>query len=333
MKNIIIPTCILLFIILLSSCGSNNKVASVDSQSEIPTVQSTPMYDVLVKEDIIYAQGLSHESINSESAQLLPLKLDVYTPDNTSDNRPAFVFIHGGGFAGGSKQQGRIIEWANYYTSRGWVFISLDYRLKRDKGTVPQQWLDYAVNIPKNKAAQFLAIYPAQRDAKAALRWVVSNANTYKINTNFITVGGGSAGAITAITLGISNQEDFRDEIYGKQDPTLGTTHLDQAYKIQTIVDLWGSKLALDVMEQIYGHQRFDGDDPALFIAHGTEDPIVPFSKAEELKTIYETNKVPLAYYPLQGKGHGAWGATVNDKHLEELAFRFIVEQQRLIIE
>ncbi|MBK3519238.1 alpha/beta hydrolase [Carboxylicivirga marina] len=333
MKKIIIPTCILLFIILLSSCGSNNKVASVDSQSEIPTVQSTQTYDVLVEEDIVYAQGLSHESINSDNAKTLPLKLDVYTPDNDSGNRPVFVFIHGGGFAGGSKQQGRIIEWANYYTSRGWVFISLDYRLKRDKGTVPQQWLDYAVNIPKNKAAQFLAVYPALRDAKAALRWVVANAEKYKINTEYITLGGGSAGAVSAIAIGITNSEDFRDELTIQQDPSLSSTNVEIDFKVSAIVDLWGSKVALDAMEEIFGHQRFNSNNPPLFIAHGTEDPTVPFTNAEELKTIYETNKVPLAYYPLEGKGHGAWGATVNDKDLAELVFEFIVQQQGINLE
>lgn len=51
-------------------------------------------------------------------------------------------------------------------------------------------------------------MYVAQRDAKAALRWIVAHSNTYNINTDYMTVGGASAGAITIIALGISNQED-----------------------------------------------------------------------------------------------------------------------------
>ena len=65
---------------------------------------------------------------------------------------------------------------------------------------------------------QATAMYLAQRDAKAALRWIVANANTCNINKDFITVGGASAGAITTIALGISNQEDFRDEISVLED-------------------------------------------------------------------------------------------------------------------
>ena len=323
---------IVLTLILTSSCKVND-FGSSNSKKDIPVVQSTSSYQVIVTEDITYAEGLSHESINSTKATTMPLKLDVYVPDNDLKNRPAYMFIHGGGFAGGSKQQDKIINLANYYTSRGWVFISIDYRLKKHKGTVPQQWKNYSMNVPKAKVCQFLAIYPAIRDAKAALRWVVANADTYKINTNYITVGGGSAGAVSAITLGISNHEDYRDEISINQDPTLTSTNLEQSYQIKTIIDHWGSKIALYALDEIFGHNRFDSNDPSLFIAHGTDDPIVPFSKAEELKSIYETNGVPFAYYPLEGKKHGAWGATISNKRLEELAFDFIVQQQNLVVE
>ena len=301
-------------------------------QNEIPEIQSEPTYDVIVERDIVYAEALSHMSTNSTNASIIPLKLDVYVPDNDLKKRPVYLFIHGGGFSGGSKQQAHIIRLANYYASRGWVFISIDYRLRKDKGTVPQEWVDFSLNLKKAKVAQFLAIYPAHRDAKAALRWVVANADTYNIDTNYITVGGGSAGAIIAITTGISDQEDYRDEIDTDQDPTLAGTNLEQSYHIRTIVDLWGSNLGLDGLEEIFGHRRFDGNDPPLFIAHGTEDPLVPFSKAEELKSIYEVNGLPLAYYALEGFGHGPWNATVNNQRLEKLAFDFIVVQQNLIV-
>jgi acetyl esterase/lipase len=319
--------------ILLTPYGKDDNCIPPNPQNEIPTVQSSSTYKVTMEEDIIYAEGLSHESVNSASTTKIPLKLDVYVPDNNLENRPVYMFIHGGGFIGGSKQQSQIKKLANYYASRGWVFISIDYRLRNDNGAVPQKWTNYSANVPRSKTRQFLAIYPAVRDAKAALRWVIANSDTYKINTNYITVGGGSAGAITAIAIGISNQEDFKDEMDSNQDPTLISTNPDQSYQVRTIIDFWGAKVALDFLQKIYGHQRFDSNDPSLFIVHGTEDNIVPFSKAENLKTIYEANGLPIACYPLEGLGHGVWNATVNNKRLEELAFDFIVEQQNLIVE
>ena len=323
------PLVLLVFI----ACSNDDTNLSIDTSIEIPIVQSSQLYNVIVEEDIEYGQGLSHEEINSENSTTVPLKLDVYVPENDQESRPAFMFIHGGGFIGGSKQQSQIINFANFFTSRGWVFISVDYRLRDDKGTVPEAWNDYSSLLEPSQTSQFMAIYPAQRDAKAALRWIVANSDTYNINTDFITVGGGSAGAISAISLGISEEEDFRDELNISQDPTLESTNLDQSYKVQTIIDLWGSKVALDLHEDIYGNDHFDGNDPPLFIVHGTEDPTVLFSNAEELKSIYETIGVPLAYYPIEGGGHGVWNATVNNKRLEQLAFDFITQQQNLVVQ
>ncbi|CAM1367003.1 alpha/beta hydrolase [Tenacibaculum xiamenense] len=330
MKNIVLP---LLLSLVLINCSNNDGTSPNNETNGTPTVKNNETYTVVFEENIKYAEGLSHNSINSSNSSIMPLYLDIYYPNNTMENRPLFMFIHGGGFSGGSKQQEQIIAMANFYASRGWVFASIDYRLKNDIGTVPQKWIDYSSFVPSGDAAQFLAMYPAHRDAKAALRWIMANKDMYKINPEYVTVGGGSAGAVTAITLGVSNLEDYTNEISVTQDPTLSSTHMNQTYEIHTIIDFWGSKAAVDALEVIYNHQRFDNNDPALLIAHGTEDPTVLYSNALDLKAIYETNQVPLAYYPLEGKGHGPWEATVNGKRLEQLAFDFIVEQQSLIVE
>ena len=42
-------------------------------------------------------------------------------------------------------------------------------------------------------------MYPAMRDAKAAVRWVRANAEQYNAAPEYITAIGGSAGAVVAI--------------------------------------------------------------------------------------------------------------------------------------
>lgn len=299
----------------------------------VPVVKTEATYKVLIEENISYAEGLSHQEINSKSSKKIPLKLDLYAPDNTSKNRPVIVLIHGGGFVKGSKEVQPIVKIANYFAERGWVAVSISYRLKKHKGTLPQEWIDYTANIPKWKIPPFMAIYPAIRDAKAAMRWVVGNAKTYGINTDYITVGGGSAGAITAIAVGISKPEDYRDELSTTQDSSLATTNLNQTYRVKTILDFWGGKTGLDILQKMDGNQRFSSAIPPVLIAHRIADPTVPFSNAEDLKAMYEKYKVPFAYYPLQGEGHGAWGEKVKNKSLSDLSFDFIIEQQRLKVE
>ena len=325
--------------------GGNTDVA-------LPIITVEPNYEVLLDENVTYADGLSYDVAGTTpfaKAQLL----DAYYPDNDSVGRPLFMFLHGGGFTGGTKTKPEIVEMANYFASRGWVFVSVDYRTTEElgsvqgmsredvlsfyKGIAPQEWIEFALQgaeTPK-QFQQAIALYAAQRDAKAALRWIMANSDTYSINSDLITVGGASAGAVTAIALGISNLEDFRDEILISDDPTLSTTNLTETYIVRSLVYFWGSNAKLEVFESVYGLNRYDGSDPELFMAHGTQDmnPSTPFSEAIELQDIYDPLGVYNKLVPLEGAGHGAWGAKVEGKGLSELVFDFLVERQDLTID
>ena len=317
---------------MILSCAKddNNKITPENSS---PPVKLNTTYEVNITEDIIYAEGLSHNSWNSPNTTVVPLLMDSYVPENNLQNRPLLMLIHGGGFSGGSKQQETLVAMANYYASRGFVVFSIDYRLRGDKGTIPQEWIDATTNVDPAELDQLYAMYPAHRDAKAALRWIIANADNYHINTDYITVGGGSAGAITSIGLGVSELGDYKDEISLSEDSTLSTTNLSQTYEVHTILDFWGSNRSIEILELVYGYQRFNSNNPSLFITHGTEDTTVPFTSAEDLKTIWETNEIDFVYYPLEGKGHGPWGATVNGKSLSDLSFDFVVNNQNLNVE
>ncbi len=329
------------------------------SDNGIPTVQNESTNVVLKDEDITFAEGLGHNAMSTTSFAI-PQLLDVYYPDNTSTNRPLFMFIHGGGFTGGIKHKPEIVDMANYYASRGWVFASIDYRTTQELGTIegmtpeglisfykgmaPQEWIETALEGAEtpHQVQQAIAMYLAQRDAKAALRWLVANADTYDINTDFITVGGASAGAITTIALGISNLEDFRDEITTADDPTLSTTNLEETYDVKSMVYFWGSSIKLDVYEGVYNlarYARYESNDPELFMAHGTaEDPVTPYEGALELQSIYDSIGVYQQLETIQlpngnPAGHGAWNGVVDGKGIYELSFDFLVERQNLNVE
>lgn len=345
-----------LTVLLFTACSKNE---SITPDNGTPVIQAESSYTVLKDENITYAEGLSH-NMTSTSSFATPLKLDVYYPDNNSTNRPVYMFIHGGGFTGGTKTKPEIVDMANFYASRGWVFASIDYRTTEELGTIqgmtqeevityykgiaPQEWIDTALQGSQNsdQVQQATAMYLAQRDAKAALRWIVANASTYNINKDFITVGGASAGAITTIALGISNQEDFRNEITISDDPTLSTTNLNESYVVRSMVYFWGSNIKLDVFEAVYNleqYDRYDASDPELFMGHGTaQDLVTPYEEALELQSIYNSlgiyNKLATLTLPNGNPaGHGAWNGVVNGKGLSELTFDFLVERQNLNVE
>ncbi len=329
MKKIIF----ILLSLLIISCKNDDQI----NPGTVPKIKDKKTYEVIIEDDITYGKALIYDEEN-DNVKETELKLDLYRPNNKSKNRPLFMYIHGGGFYEGTKKQKEIVDLAHYYTSRGWVFASIDYRLNEDKTipkkfdkTIPKKWYNSGkfLKLPM----EFFAMYPAVRDAKAGARWLVANAKKYGINTDYITVGGSSAGAITAIALGISDNKFFKEEIDIVDDPTLNTTNYNQSFKVKTIIDLWGSGVALDAHSLVYLKNHHDKNDPPIFIFHKKNDKFVPFEYAEKLVKKYKFLKIPYAFYPIDKEGHEAWEVSFDDKYIDRLSFEFIVEQQKLIVE
>lgn len=321
---------IIVFLIVLFAKQSFGIELYAQSDS-IPKVSYEAIYDVKIEKNLIYGYGIKHQSFNFDNPTVKSLELDVYNPENDFNNRPVLVLIHGGGFRSGSKNLNNYINLSNFFACRGWVVFTINYRLANDFGSVPNEWISYVdLNSPDSDKKQHKAVYPAIRDAKAALRWIVVNSNRFRIDTNYITVGGGSAGAVSSIAVGISENTDYRDELSIEQDPTLGTTNLTTNFRVKTILDFWGSKKAVDAINVIYSKNLYSINNPSLFIAHGTKDRVVTYREAEELSEVYLNMGANYKLYPLVGKGHGAWNYSKNNKSLRDLALEFIITEQRL---
>ena len=331
----------------LSGCFSNDNGSSAD---EPGSIYEPGLYKVLKNEDIVYARGLAHTKTSSNPSAV-PLRLDVYFPDGNSTDRPVLMFIHGGGFTGGIKHKPEIVEMAEYYASRGWVYVSIDYRTTEELGDIddmsqeeiidyyqgiaPKEWIEHTFEGAEStkQIQQSVAMYAAQRDSKAALRWIVANADTYSIDVDEIAVGGASAGSITTIALGISNESDFRDEISIDHDPTLDTTNLNETYDVKSMVYFWGSNVKVELYNTVYEVDRYDAKDPELFMAHGNgNDPVTPYEGALALQDIYDSLGIYNELVTLEGHGHGAWNAVVNGKGIFELSFNFLIDRQKLDI-
>jgi arylformamidase len=103
--------------------------------------------------------------------------LDVYMPKKGS-NSPIVIWIHGGAFAYGDKEY--VQEKAEYFTRKGYVFISINYRLS-----------------PK-------VVHPAHaQDVSDAIVWINKNAIHYSGDGNKIFLMGHSAGAHLAALVSI----------------------------------------------------------------------------------------------------------------------------------
>ena len=132
--------------------------------------------------------------------------MDVYTPVGDSEtNRPLIIFMHGGSFYGGDKDEVDCQHFCESFAKKGYVTASLNYRLVG--------FLDI-VNFLTYNATQYEVVLKAVADAKSAIRFFrkdyYENGNSYGIDPNTIFAGGTSAGAIIAIHLAyIDNINDL----------------------------------------------------------------------------------------------------------------------------
>ena len=102
------------------------------------------------------------------------LKLDVYQPDRSgglfAKKKPVVIYIHGGGWVVGDRK--RVYNMPDWLTSKGYIFVALDYR------KIPNTTIDGQV-----------------RDVTAAVAWARRNIRKYGGDPNRMVLMGHSAGA------------------------------------------------------------------------------------------------------------------------------------------
>jgi acetyl esterase/lipase len=256
-------------------------------------------------------------------------KLDLYLPEKADAPLPLVVFIHGGGWQAGSKDDGGP---GLGLLAKDYAFASINYRLSQE------------------------AKYPAQiEDCKAAIRFLRANAKKYSLDPDHIGVWGASAGGHLVALLGTTGKVK---ELEGDGP------NKDQSSAVQAVVDWFGPtdmlqmkaqadaqkdvKFALDAdspdspVGKLFGGAVQDKKDlaekanPIHFIAkdaapilimHGDKDNLVPLAQSKILDEALKKAGVESTLVVLEGSGHGgpAFGSPENlqkivdffDKHLK----------------
>jgi acetyl esterase/lipase len=232
----------------------------------------TPFIDPVFKYEEI--ENITYDAAKSGDTTM-PLLLDVYHPVATAQlpgKLPAMILSFGGGWRKGSKDVKYIRELCGYYAARGYVAISIQYRIAKDN---PPALPGPAPFPEKNEQSRL--INAAFQDTCNAVRWVRTNAGKYQIDPNRIAIGGVSAGAFNALHAALCD-----DKITGPDA------------KVAAVISLMGTVAA----------SHIDKDDPPVFIAHGTSDNVVPFSMVRNMVQNLEKVNTEYSFYPVDGVAH-----------------------------
>jgi len=211
------------------------------------------------------------------------LKLYVTKPADwkASNQRPAIVFYHGGGWVGGVP--GQFTEHSKYLASRGMVAVQVEYRL-----------LDRKTKEPPIDCVH---------DAKSAMRWVRGHASELGIDPERIASAGGSAGGHLAAFVGMV------DGLDDPQDDTSISAKSNAMVLFNPVYDngpdAWGHQRVGDRYKEFSPAHNISPDDPPAIVFLGSNDKLVPVSTAEKFQQEMRDAGIRSELMIFEGQPHG----------------------------
>ena len=200
-------------------------------------------------------------------------RLDVYFHPARPAGAPILIHFHGGGFFMGRKSfysRALLVELARH----GWVCLSANYRL-RPRAVFP----DYVV------------------DAKKAIVWAREHAAEYGADPSVVFVAGSSAGAHMAATAALTPNDSRFQPGFEEADTSVAGA-----------ICLFGYYGPVDRGRQPLPSSPLDylrPDAPAILVAHGEWDMLVPVEQARLLsERLRDVSESPVVYAELPKGPH-----------------------------
>ncbi len=228
----------------------------------------------------------------------VPLHLDVYHLRQVAPQAPVLMYIHGGGWILGSKnEQGLPLIYR--MARRGWVVVATNYRLS-PRATFP----DHLV------------------DLKLAMKWIREHVADHGGNPLFVAVSGNSAGghlaALFALTAGDRRYQPGFEEVdtsveacvpyYGIHDFTDRFGHWPHR-GMRTLLKYKVMKCALEEQrarwEEASPLHRLGPVTPPFLVVHGDHDTLVPVHESRRFVEAFRSaSPAPLGYIEVPGAQH-----------------------------
>ena len=240
------------------------------------------------------------------------LYMDVYDPADGSETsvngveKPLVIFMFGGGFIRGTRDDESYNGWFRTMTENGYRVVSIDYRLglkgSNKVGIAQVNVLDKAIHM-------------AVEDLFSATNFILENADQFEVSPDNIVISGSSAGAISVM-----------QAEYEIANGTSWASVLPEGFNYAGVMSFSGAILSRE------GKVDYKKVPCATLMLHGTSDELVPYNQIKVFnlgffgggKLVERFKKFGLNYnmYHFTGYGHeiaGSMGTTfdLQDKFLK----------------
>ncbi len=260
-----------------------------------------------------------------------PLRLWVADPRNGVEDRPAIIWLHGGGFAAGIESMWGLANTAGRdYAKRGYVGLSVEYRTDTtvigDKSLC--QWVqdneDPGSEVWLARRAQCMRnILAAQHDAQGAVRWVRQHAAQLGVDPDKVAVGGFSAGAVTAVNMAYRGDDIGTERYFSGDDLSVAKS------KVQAAFGASGCAYPEGVGERIPTY--IGAGDAPISLIHAEIDGAVPYAcAATTVKVARAKGLVAELESYCDEKGHAAGLYSAHKAATDEQWTTFLARQLEL---
>lgn len=343
MKKTLILTIILVLTISLSACGNketptcdegyilfeekcylddtkkNQSVESPEEETPIEPEEKHKMFNLIEGQTEYF--NVPYKRIDGVTQYM-----DIYFPENITEDMPVFIYVHGGGFLWGNKDLGNEthninhVDYKNKFNDLGYIFISVEYQ--------------------KVKNTNYPCLEGQISDVKDAIKWVKLNHEDLSSSDENIGLWGLSAGGALALAAALNPDENYESyypeissevkyviDFYGVTDiyafynvenyPNLSEKERNTEYwRVSTHTNLSSESPEnfAEVKQYVDQHSplhNYGKTDVKIAIHHGGSDKIVSFEQhAQTLfdKGIELGNEIYITKY--DEKDHGFWWDT-----------------------
>lgn len=219
----------------------------------------------------------------------LSLKMDIFQPEPSINNKSCILFVHGGAFFVGTKDFSKYYApYFQFFTEKGFTVVSIDYRLGLKGEKRPTVW---------NRKPLINAIDLAVEDLFEATKYLIIHAQDLGIDTSKIILNGESAGAITVL------QGDY--ELKNKFE---NSKLLPETFQYAGVISFAGA------IYSNHGTLKYTERPAPTLLFHGSKDKFVPYKKirlfkegiygSEAIVNVYKKKDYCFQFYSFQEVNH-----------------------------